>query len=131
MEMSLEDKQTLQNLWDNTIIITVNGVERVFVNVPYKRPPSENFLPEKTNMSSAIQAVKRIVRQLSKKVNNDLQEYVDQINKAVKQGTLVQLSKKFPLSVKSSIPSSFNRASLEVEITKINLKGALKIFFEF
>ena len=91
--MSLEDKQTLQNLWNNTIIIKVNGVERVFVNVPYKRPPSETFLPAKSNMSSAIQAAKTIVRQLNKKGNKDLQEYVDQINEAVKQGTLVRLSK--------------------------------------
>ena len=45
------------------------------------------------NLTCLRHAAKRIVRQLNKKGNKDLQEYVDQINKAVEQGTLVRLSK--------------------------------------
>ena len=49
-------------------------------------------MPTKFNMSSAIEAARRIVKQLHRKGQQDLKEYIDQVNKAVKQGTLVQLS---------------------------------------
>ena len=89
--LSLEEKQLLQTMWDNTTVQMIDGQERIFCKVTYKRPPEITFSPANSNIISATAAARRVVKGLAHK-KGELDEYTAQIKKAVDQGTLKRLS---------------------------------------
>ena len=78
-------------MWDNTTVQMIDGQERIFCKVTYKRPPEITFSPANSNIISATAAARRVVKGLAHK-KGELDEYTAQIKKAVDQGTLKRLS---------------------------------------
>ena len=90
-KLSLEEKKLLQTMWENTNVKIIDGQERIFCKVTYKRPPEITFSPANSNIVSATTAARRVVKSLANR-KGELDEYTAQIKKAVDQGTLKRLS---------------------------------------